>query len=51
MLFLLIATSGDGPNVGQPEDPPVTNVVIDHVVAEGTGDDSIALFNVKRYFS
>ena len=32
--------------IGQPNDAPIHNVTVDNIVAENTGDDSIALFNV-----
>ena len=52
MLFYFnIATSGGGPQIGQPFDPPIKNVVVENLIADGTGDDSIGLFNVERYIS
>ena len=43
-----LATSADGPNIGQPDDPPVFDATVENLIAEGTGDDSVAFFNVKR---
>ncbi len=40
-----LSTSGGGPQIGQPHDPPTTGNVVDHYSAEGTGDDSVAFFN------
>lgn len=51
LLFFDIATSGGGPQIGQPFDPPIKNVVVENLIADGTGDDSIGLFNVERYIS
>ena len=32
--------------IGQPHDDPIHNVTVENLIAENTGDDSIALFNV-----
>ena len=47
MLFRSLATPGGGPQLGQPGDPDIANVTVDGVTAVNTGDDSVALFNVK----
>ena len=41
-----LATSGGGPQLGQPNDVPTTNALIEDYYAENTGDDSIGFFNV-----
>ena len=51
LFFYNIATSGGGPQIGQPFDAPIKNVVVENLIADGTGDDSIGLFNVERYNS
>jgi hypothetical protein len=40
-----IAGSGGGPQIGQPNDMPVWENVIDNFYSESTGDDTIATFN------
>jgi hypothetical protein len=42
-----LATPGGGPQLGQPDDPPIDRIVVRNHTSEGTGDDAIALFNVK----
>ena len=42
-----LATPGGGPQLGQPDDPNIVNVTVEGVTAVNTGDDSVALFNVK----
>ena len=42
-----LSTSGGGPQIGQPCDRDVTNVIIENMTAENTGDDPIAFFNVR----
>jgi hypothetical protein len=42
-----LATPGGGPQLGQPADPPIFNVTVRNHTAVGTGDDSVALFNVQ----
>ena len=43
-----LSTPGGGPQLGQPGDDDIENVVVSNVRAENTGDDSVALFNVVR---
>ena len=43
-----LATSGGGPQIGQPNDPKVRNVVAENHYSENTGDDGIAFFNVEN---
>ena len=42
-----LSTPGGGPQLGQPYDEDIHNVTVDGVRAENTGDDSVALLNVK----
>ena len=42
-----LSTSGGGPQFGQPNDPYMHKVRVINFFAEGTGDDSLAFFNVK----
>ena len=42
-----LATAGGGPQLGQPNDPPIHGVVVRNHTSSGTGDDAIALFNVR----
>jgi hypothetical protein len=42
-----LATPGGGPQLGQPDDMPIDRIVVRNHTSEGTGDDAIALFNVK----
>ncbi len=41
-----LASPGGGPQCGQPNDPRVSNVIIEDCRIESTGDDNCALFNV-----
>ena len=43
-----LATSGGGPQIGQPNDPPVSDVLIENHYSVGTGDDGIGFFNVDQ---
>ena len=51
LFFFDIATSGGSPQIVQPFDHPTKNVVVENLIADGTFDDSIGLFNVQRYIS
>jgi len=42
-----LATPDGGPQIGHPDDPPTTDVLVQGNVFEGTGDDAIALFNAS----
>jgi len=42
-----LATSDGGPQIGHPDDPPTTDVLVQGNDFEGTGDDAIALFNAS----
>ena len=42
-----LSTSGGGPQIGQPCDGVISNVIVENLVAENTGDDSVAFFNVN----
>lgn len=42
-----LATPDGGPQIGQPDDPPTTDVLVQGNDFEGTGDDAIALFNAS----
>lgn len=42
-----LSTPGGGPQLGQPLDEDIHNVTVDGLRAVNTGDDSVALFNVK----
>jgi hypothetical protein len=41
-----LSTAEGGPQLGQPNDGPIGDVTVENFRAEGTGDDSIALFDV-----
>ena len=41
-----LSTPGGGPQLGQPGDGNIHNVHVTNLIASGTGDDSVALFNV-----
>lgn len=41
-----LSTAEGGPQLGQPNDGSLTDVLVENFVAEGTGDDGIALFDV-----
>ncbi|MCF8379004.1 MAG: fibronectin type III domain-containing protein [Bacteroidales bacterium] len=41
-----LASPGGGPQCGQPNDPRITNVIIENCTIKSTGDDNCALFNV-----
>ncbi len=40
-----LSTPGGGPQIGQPDDPPTTNNLVENCRMTGTGDDSVAFFN------
>jgi hypothetical protein len=40
-----LSSPGGGPQIGQPNDPPVTDVVVENCYIEGTGDDAVGFFN------
>jgi hypothetical protein len=42
-----LASSGGGPQFGQPRDPPMTGIVVSNFTANGTGDDALAFFNAS----
>jgi len=42
-----LASSGGGPQFGQPRDPPMTGIVVSNFTATGTGDDALAFFNAS----
>ena len=42
-----LATPDGGPQIGHPDDPPTTDVLVQGNDFEGTGDDAIALFNAS----
>jgi len=42
-----LSTSDGGPQIGQPDDPPTSDVLVKGNVFVGTGDDAIALFNAS----
>jgi hypothetical protein len=46
-LPLCLATPGGGPQLGQPDDGPIHNIVVKNHSSASTGDDAIACFNVK----
>lgn len=41
-----LATPGGGPQIGQPNDPRITGIVVEDCDFNSCGDDNIALFNV-----
>lgn len=41
-----LSTAEGGPQLGQPNDGPIEDVLVENFRAEGTGDDGIALFDV-----
>ena len=43
-----MATPGGGPQIGNPQDQAIHNVLIDNLVVQSTGDDSLAFFNVDN---
>jgi hypothetical protein len=42
-----LSTAEGGPQIGQPGDGPLDDIVVENFRAEGTGDDSVALFDVR----
>lgn len=42
-----LSTPGGGPQIGQPNDPPVSNNIVENCRMTGNGDDSIAFFNAS----
>ncbi len=41
-----LSAPGGGPQIGQPNDPRITNAIVENCRIEATGDDNIAFFNV-----
>lgn len=48
VLGQCMSTSGGGPQLGQPNDPIIYDIVVQNYTAAGTGDDAVALFHVGR---
>jgi hypothetical protein len=42
-----ISSAAGGPQFGQPDDPPMTGIVVRDYTARGTGDDALAFFNAS----
>ncbi len=41
-----MSTPGGGPQIGQPNDPRITNITVEDCDFNSNGDDNFALFNV-----
>nr|GGH92196.1 hypothetical protein GCM10011355_01120 [Aquisalinus luteolus] len=45
-----LSTAEGGPQMGQPDEGPLTNIVVEDMQAFGTGDDPLAAFDVTGLF-